>query len=101
MTFAEEDGVSESAVLVPEADGRVGNGISRNDPIDACRLPPARDESRDVRLGRERRWSFLGLCGRLGAAPGVTAMGGVGGMRLDEKAELEAWGLGNLTEEDG
>ena len=79
----------------------IGKGSSRADPIDACRFPPARDESREVRLGRERRWSFLGLGARLGTAPGVTAMGGVGGMRLDEKLVLRALGLGKATEDGG
>lgn len=80
-----------------EGDGWVGNGSSRADPIDACRLPPAREDNREVRVGRESRWLFFGLGGLLLVALGVD-MGGVGGMRLDEKWAGRC-GLGKETEE--
>lgn len=59
--------------------GGPGNGSSRDEPIDAWRFPPERDESREMSWGR-------GL---------VLLDGGVGGITLDEN-----WaGFGNLTDD--
>ena len=75
--------------------GGPGNGSSRDEPMEAWRFPPDREDSREVSCGRDCRGLVLVL-DVVDVLSGGVGAGGVGGITFDEKWDA---GLGNLIED--